>query len=215
MSSHGEKRVQAPSHTPAQPSIARGADAALSDFDTQLMLRVREGDRESAELIIRRNFDRVSRFIGRMVRDRRGGNPIVEDLTHDVFLRILSSSSRYVPTARFSTFLYRVATNVALNYLDQAHLRYRASQAEDSEAVSSQAGEDAPDQQLATDDVRRAVQAAIRSLPTNQRLALTLFEYEGFSYEQISEVTDFTVEAVRALLLRARNRLRELLRELA
>ncbi|MEW6253686.1 MAG: sigma-70 family RNA polymerase sigma factor [Planctomycetota bacterium] len=176
----------------------------LADLDTQLMLRVREGDREAANALIRRNGERITRYISRLVRDPRAA----EDLAQDVFVQALSRPERYEPTARVLTWLYRVATNLAMNYLKQPAVRRRASTAPDQSLNVPDRSQPAPDGRLSLTELRRQVSEAIGRLPVNQRIALTLCEYEECSYEQIAAVLEVSVEAVRSMLQRARTTLR-------
>lgn len=197
--------------TPRARAHTAAAPAALSDLDTQLMLQVRDGNQEAAGTLIRRNFDRVARYVGRVVRNPRQ----VEDLTQDVFLQVLTFADRYEPTAKFSTWLYRVATNTALHYLDRARVRRRSSEGRGGTEIDvADHNGDGPDHKLTLDELRQKVSNAIADLPPNQRVALTLYEYEGLSYGQIAAVLDVTTDAVRALLLRARTTLRGKLQEL-
>lgn len=201
-------RSSRPQRAPAKPVVPPGV---LADLDTQLMLRVREGSPEAANALVRRNFQRVSRYIARLV--RRSGP--TEDLVQDVFVRVLHSSERYEPTAKFSTWLYRIATNTALNYLNRAHLKDRQEPDPQTGGPEIPARSDsAPERDMSLDELRDRISLAIASLPVNQRIALTLFEYEELSYEQIAGVLDTTVEAVRSLLKRARGSLRGKLRGL-
>ncbi len=178
------------------------AESPLSDIDTQLMLLVRQGDRAAASTLIHRYFDRVARYLGRVVRRPR----VVEDLTQDVFLRVLSSAGEYQPSAKFSTWLYRIATNCAMTYFRRQSGR-RSAPLEDEAALADPAASP-PERRLDEKELKRAVAAALESLPDRQRIALTLFEYEGFSYEQIAAVLDVSTDSVRSLLLRARAALR-------
>lgn len=178
------------------------SESPLADIDTQLMLLVRQGDRDAANVLIHRYFDRVARYLGRVVRRPRA----VEDLTQDVFLRVLSSAGEYEPSAKFSTWLYRIATNCAMTYFRRQSGR-RSAPLEDDGAVPDPAGAP-PERRLDQKELKRAVATALESLPDRQRVALTLFEYEGLSYEQIAAVLDVSTDSVRSLLLRARAALR-------
>lgn len=178
------------------------------------MLQLRDGQADVASTLARRNFERVSRFIARVVRDRRP----VEDLTQDVFVQVLSHARSYEPRAKFSTWLYRIATNVALNYLKQANVRRRSpgpiGSGDDELDVADKTARD-PQQHCSDDEVKWRVSEAIGALPPKQRVALLLFQYEGLTYEQIASVLGVTVESVRSLLMRARVALRMALQGLA
>lgn len=193
----------APSPTPrdAHPS---------ADPDTQLMLLAAGGDRNAADQLVDRNRARIAGFITHLVHDRR----IVEDLTQDVFYAALRNADKYRPTAKVSTWLYRIATNTTLNYLKQRATRSRAAALPEGAQEPADRREPGPEQHVAQDELRGQVSRAIRTLPLNQRIALTLCEYESCSYEQIATVLDTTVESVRSLLRRARLALRLELKEL-
>ncbi len=185
------------------PDAAAVREAALADLDTQLMLQARAGDRSAAAALVRRNSARVSRYIARLV----GPGPAVEDLTQDVFVQVLSKAADYQPTAKFTTWLYRIATNLVFTDRRSLAHRWRRSAATELTDVPdpSQPG---PERQVSLDELRERVGRAIQSLPPKQRAVVTLFEYEHLTYQQIAAVLDITEEAVRALLARARARLR-------
>jgi RNA polymerase sigma-70 factor, ECF subfamily len=183
-------------------------ESARGDYDSELMLQLRAGVRDAGEKLAERNCARIARFITRVVRDPRA----VEDLTQDVFLQVFKNSSRYEPTARFSTWLFRIATNVSINYVHKSARRRR--QLRQALENPPPAAHGAPDSELGIDEIRARVSAAMGRLPVNQRLAVTLFNLDGFSYEQTSIIMACTQEAVRGLLMRARATLRDELRDL-
>jgi RNA polymerase sigma-70 factor, ECF subfamily len=188
------------------PGVAR-AEArcgVFADYDTQLMLQVREGNQEAASALARRNIRRVAGYIGRLVRDRHAA----EELTHDVFVHVLEKASRYRPNAKFSTWLYRIATNIALNHLKQASIKRRRTSGPDGESPNPVDGSDhSPERQIVRDELRTQVVGAIERLPVNQRIAVILFECEDLPYRQVAAVLDTTEDAVRCLLSRARETL--------
>jgi len=201
------RRASRPAGTAPQPPPS---PAVLADFDTQLMLQARQGNREAGSALIRRNANRIARYVTRLVGDHRPA----EDLTQDVFLQALAHADQYQPTAKVVTWLYRIATNTALNYLKQAHVRRRAHTPPDHSLQVADSSAPAPDRQMSLDELRHQVSQALDGLPVNQRIALTLFQFEECSYEQIAAVLDVSVEAVRSLLMRARTTLRRELRGL-
>ena len=184
----------------------RPIESPLSDLDTQLMLQVREGNSEAASRLVRRNFGRVSAYIGRIVRQQRA----VEDLTNDVFLSVFAHAVDYQPTAKFSTWVYRIATNRAFNHLKQTAQRKQISTGlDDQEAGIPDRSDTRPERRMQLDELKQRVAQALSALPARQRAALTLFEYDTMSYEQIAAILDVTVESVRSLLTRARADLRK------
>ena len=171
-----------------------------ADLDTQLMLNAAAGDPEAATSLVDRNRLRIAGYIARLVRDRR----VVEDLTQDVFLLALKNADQFRPTAKVSTWLYQIATNTTLNYLKQRSARGKTPPLPTGTYELPDRREREPEQQVSQDELRDQVSAALHLLPLNQRIALTLYEYEACSYVQISAVLDTTVESVRSLLRRAR-----------
>ncbi len=168
------------------------------------MLQARQGDRQAADTLIRRNSPRISRYLARLI----GNSRPIEDLTQDVFLRAFKHAEQYQPSSRVTTWLYRIATNTALNYIKQATLKRTVPEPAESQLEVVDRSEPPPDRRLSLDELRQQVASAVSALPVNQRVALTLFEYEDCSYEQIAAILDVTVEAVRCLLMRARTQLR-------
>ena len=151
----------------------------------------------------------LTRFLG-----QRGNR---EDLVQEVFLRVVRSRERYEPTARFSTFLFRIAYNISVNETQRGIAR-EAGRVE-LEGGGARAGGDAfaefedereaaPGSGLERDDVVREVRAAIARLPENQRMALLLAKYEEMPYGEIAEVLGTTEKAVKSLIHRARETLR-------
>lgn len=188
-----------------------GHCAPETDFDLQLLLQYRAGNRDAANMLVRRNFDRVYRYLGRIVRHERTR----EDLTQDVLLTILARAADFDGNARFTTWLYRIATNRALNHLKhEASRRPLDAPLGDAEAAVPDRRDNRPERRLSAEDVKRRVSRALAELPANQRVALTLFEYEDLPYEQIAAILDVSTDAVRALLLRARRALRTKLDDL-
>ena len=201
---------EVPRHQEGLRKSAKHPSPPVADLDTQLMLQIRDGNREAANTLYRRNQLRIARYIARIV----GRGHCAEDLTQDVFLQAITHAHQYQPTAKVTTWLYRIATNRALNHLKGCNVSRHAGQ---SDVVPLEVADNrnaTPDQHMNLDELRCQVASAISGLPINQRIALTLFEYEQCSYEQIATVLDVTVEAVRSLLMRARATLRCQLRKL-
>jgi len=179
------------------------------------MLRFQQGDESAFEDLVHRNTPRVHGLVFRFLRDAS----MVEDLTQEVFLRIYRTADRYVPKARFSTWLYRIVANLSFNVLrSRKHartMRLEISDGGDGETffadVTDQKTE-APDAGLNRAELRAHLNEAIEKLPENQKVAIILNKYEQKSYEEISEVLDCTTMAVKSLLSRARQNLRETLR---
>jgi RNA polymerase sigma-70 factor (ECF subfamily) len=187
----------------------------LADPDVRLMLEVRHGDAHAFEELMLRYQNRVLSLLTHLVGER----DLAEDLTQEVFLRVYRARSRYVPGAKFSTWLFTIAGNVASNALRtkarrrEVHLAPLASESAPHalEAVALAASALMPTRQIDKAELCAAVQQAIHSLNERQRMAVLLAKFEHFSYADIAEVMDMSPQAVKSLLSRARCNLREAL----
>lgn len=184
----------------------------LSDPDVRLMMEFQKGDKASFEALLRKHFPRVLNFIYRYT----GGRETAEDLAQEVFIRVYKSAADYRPQSKFQTWVFTIARNLSLNELRRnAHKPKTVSL---DETFSSQEGElkrqvedpssAAPDQAVLHREKAGAVKAAVDALPENQRVAVLLRRYEGFSYEEIARTMNVSVKAVKSLLSRAKENLR-------
>ena len=179
------------------------------DEDVRLMLAFRGGDAAAFDALFRRWSGPLLRYLERMVRDLA----TAEDLVQEVFLRVHRARDRYAAEARFSTWLYRIATNLALNELRRPRHRAAHRSTEDEAAVPLASADPATDRVV---DARRMAGAAWRELgelPEKQRAALCLTAVEGLSYAEVAEALEVTEKAVKSLVHRARSALAERLRE--
>lgn len=151
-----------------------------------------------------------------------GPVPEREDLVQEVFLRVLRSRERYTPTARFSTYLYRVAFNLAVNHnerergpktaMSPASGGEAAGESQASAELGAAPESDDPAHGMETDDVVRAVREAIAALPESQRMALILAKYDELSFAEIAVVLGSSEKAIKSLVHRARESLRQRLK---
>jgi RNA polymerase sigma-70 factor (ECF subfamily) len=176
------------------------ANVRVLDQDVQLMLAFREGDAAAFDALFRRWAGPLLRFLERMVRD----SGVAEELTQEVFLRVHRARDRYAPEARFSTWLYRIATNLALNELRRPRHRAPHRSAEDEEAPPLVGAEPAPDDVAHARRLGEQVERELGRLPEKQRAALCLAAVEGLSYAEVAGALDVTEKAVKALVHRAR-----------
>jgi RNA polymerase sigma-70 factor (ECF subfamily) len=174
------------------------------DESVRLMLAFRDGDESAFDGLFQRWAGPLLRYLERMVSD----TATAEELVQEAFLRVHRARERYTPEARFSTWLYRIATNLALNELRRParqarHERYERSGEDD--APLELAAEAVEPEALA--DARRAGAAlAVRlaALPERQRAALWLTAVEGLSYAEVARSLETTEKSVKALVHRAR-----------
>ena len=184
------------------------------DSDLELMLRVRSGDAESFEVLLRRHRRPLISYFCRMVRDQT----LAEDLAQEVFLRVYQARARYQPEARFTTWLYRIATNLALNAIRDRRGSDApvATQDWERESPEAQIADSKPtaEQCLIAGDRERIIRQAVEVLPGNQRAAVVLHKYQEVDHRQISRILGVSESAVKSLLFRAYETLRERLEPL-
>ena len=196
--------------------FSQAVDGARAEFtDADVMLRVKTGDEAAFDYLIQKYRRPMVRFMYRMVR-----NPAAaEDLAQEVFLRVYRSRETYAASAKFTTWLYRIATNLAVNYArDTRHERPETSVSLDEPNEDTGLTLDIADAGLNAEEniMRRERLAAIRShvqaLPERQRLAVVMHKYQGMDYRQIAEVLHLSESATKSLLFRAYETLREKLK---
>lgn len=183
----------------------------MARSDVQLMLDVKAGDNSSFNALLLKYRSPLVNFLYRMVRDRA----TAEDLAQDVFLRVYRARKEYIPSAKFTTWLFRIATNVALNSVrDHRHQKMEVSldapvgEQEDSAPRELPARERRIDEHLLELDRVEFIRQAISSLPEKQRAAVLLHKYEEMDYAEIAKTLDCTEAGLKSLLFRAYENLR-------
>ena len=173
------------------------------------MLRVRDGDEDSFRVLLDKHRNSLVHFLYRMVQEQ----PVSEELAQEVFLRIYRSRASYEPTARFTTWMFRIATHLALNWLRDAK-HERSQERLDEDRSSGMPARELPDRKLSVEQ-RMVYQArlqevrdAIATLPEKQRAAVLMHKYEEMEYSQIANVLECSESAVKSLLFRAYETLR-------
>jgi RNA polymerase sigma-70 factor (ECF subfamily) len=189
--------------------LKRAAEGKDEDSeDVRLMELVGHGDTLAFEKLIERHQALVAGTVARML----GSNSEVEDIAQQVFIRVWKSASRYTPRAKFTTWLLKITRNLVFNELRRSKRRAQVPMQSDAEAEEIPLKDEtspAPDASLLEHELQEAIEDAITQLPDTQRMALVLRRYEQLSYEQIAEILDLSVPAVKSLLFRARSELRE------
>ena len=179
-------------------------------------MRVRRGDRQAFRELVERHQRAVIQTIARSIGDEWEA----EDLAQRVFIQVWRSASRYKPTAKFTTWLFTIVHNTILN--ERRRRARRAAESLDALSRPDEEGElgaqfsdaESPDpaRAAAERELQARIGVAIRQLPDNQRTAVVLCRFEGLSYEEIADVLHCSVPAVKSLLHRARETLKEQLR---
>jgi RNA polymerase sigma-70 factor (ECF subfamily) len=186
----------------------------MARTDVQLMLDVKAGDEQSFALLLHRYRTPLVNFLYRMVRNREQA----EDLAQEVFIRVYRARADYVPSAKFTTWLFRIATNLALNSVrDTRHQRMELSldapvtvDAEDGDERPLDVAEKNPniEEHLVQEAQRDMIRHAIEKLPEKQRAAVLLHKYQELDYGEISKILECSESALKSLLFRAYETLR-------
>ncbi|MBI3766984.1 MAG: sigma-70 family RNA polymerase sigma factor [Deltaproteobacteria bacterium] len=190
---------------------------AASDPDVQLMLRLRAGDAGA----FRELFEKHSRAIVNFAYNFVGSRPRAEELAQDVFLQVYRAAARYEPNAKFTTWLYRIATNACLNEVRRPERRYRTRSLERETDDSRDRTEIfLPDptalpgeSALAGRELEAKIREVLGTLPENQRAALVLSRVDGLSYREVADALECSESAVKSLVFRATATLRRELEE--
>jgi RNA polymerase sigma-70 factor (ECF subfamily) len=182
--------------------------------DVQLMLDVKSGDEASFELLLHRYRSPLVNFLYRMVRNREQA----EDLAQEVFIRVYRARAEYVPSAKFTTWLFRIATNLALNSLRDNRYQKLEDSIDAPARIDSEDGDDRPldvaeqhpniEQHLVEEARVKMIRRAIDKLPEKQRAAVLLHKYEELDYAEIAKILSCSESALKSLLFRAYEALR-------
>lgn len=179
------------------------------DPDAQLMLRVREGDEQSFATLLGKHRNPLIHFLYRMVQDQA----VAEELAQEVFLRIYRSRGDYQPAAKFTTWMYRIATHVGLNWLrdekkDRAQERLDRNWTTESSPRELTDRNPTVEQRLVGQARVAEIREAIARLPEKQRAAVLMHKYQEMEYSQIAGALSCSESAVKSMLFRAYETLR-------
>jgi RNA polymerase sigma-70 factor (ECF subfamily) len=179
------------------------------------MLRVRDGDQASFGLLLERHRGPVIHFLYRMVQRQA----VAEELAQEVFLRVYKSRSTYEPSAKFTTWLFRIATHLGLNWIrdGRTECRQESLDEETAEGATRQVADRARsvEQVLVHRAKLKEVRRAIACLPSKQRAAVLMHKYDEMEYTEIANVLSCSESAVKSLLFRAYEHLRSRLAHMA
>jgi RNA polymerase sigma-70 factor (ECF subfamily) len=196
--------------------VAEGGNASATLTDADVMLRVKAGDESAFSFLVQKYRRAMVHFMYRMAHSPA----VAEDLAQEVFLRVYRSRETYEASAKFTTWLYRIATNLAVNHIrDTRHERQGNMASLDEPDPDTGQAMDVADSKPTTEEViiQRERLAAIRSkveaLPERQKLAVLMHKYQQMDYKQIAEVLKLSESATKSLLFRAYESLRQQLKE--
>jgi RNA polymerase sigma-70 factor (ECF subfamily) len=180
----------------------------------ELMTRIAKGDNDAFEILVARHQTSILNLIYRFIGDRTQA----KDLAQEVFIRVWQAAKTYKPEAKFTTWIYRIATNVCFNELKSAHRRkwfqFRRSNEDNEGSIEETFSDGSPTAEdlLLERERSRQISDALQSLPDNQRMALILKRYDDLSYAEIAQIIGCSVSAVESLLVRAKRTLQEKLK---
>jgi RNA polymerase sigma-70 factor (ECF subfamily) len=200
--------------------VGAGQQVRFSDpsglDDAQVMLRVRDGDDAAFNYLVERYRRAMIGFMYRMVHNAA----IAEELSQEVFLRVYRSRGSYTADAKFTTWLYRIATNLAVNHArDNRHERPEEKSSLDEVNAETGLAMDVADpkpsaeQEILRRERLRAIRREVAALPERQRMAVMMHKFQGLDYRQIAEVLHLSESATKSLLFRAYEKLRESLKD--
>ncbi len=198
---------------------AQAAEAAAGPdpaSDAAIMLRVAAGDEAGFNYLVQKHHAAIARFLYRMVHNQS----VAEELAQEVFLRVYRSRESYRAEAKFTTWLYRIATNLAVNHArDTRHERaaqnvYLDAPDEETGTTPDVAdGDLTVEQQMLRDERMASIRKHVMALPERQQMAVLMHKYQGLDYKQIGEVLKLSESATKSLLFRAYQTLRERLKD--
>jgi len=175
------------------------------DIDRELVRRVQNGDKTAFDVLVRKYQQRVANLISRYVRDASE----VQDVSQEAFIKAYRALPNFRGDSAFYTWMYRIAINTAKNFLVSQSRRIPLSNvdiqdAEQFEGTTSLKDNETPEKLLLRDDIEKMVFSTIEELPEDLKMAISLRELEGMSYDEIAEAMDCPVGTVRSRIFRAR-----------
>jgi RNA polymerase sigma-70 factor (ECF subfamily) len=194
-------------------AVNYGADESS---DAAIMLRVAAGDESGFNYLVEKHYRAMIHFLFRMVRNQA----VAEELAQEVFLRVYRSRESYRAEAKFTTWLYRIATNLAVNHArDTKHERAASTiyldSPDEETGTTPDVADDEPnvEQNLLRKERMAAIKQHVMALPERQRMAVLMHKYQGMDYKQIGDVLKLSESATKSLLFRAYQTLRDKLKE--
>jgi RNA polymerase sigma-70 factor (ECF subfamily) len=207
-----QRTVLSPLYPPGAAARQPASPITAADQDVLWMRQAAQGDVDAFQSLIEVHQSRVIGTVAKML----GDDVDSEDIAQQVFIRVWKSAARYQPTAKFTTWLFKITRNLVFNELRRRkrHPVTPLQQEEDEHFFQpADCVNMSPDASLLDSELNDAVQIAIDALPETQRMAIILRRYEEMPYEEIGEVLGLSVPAVKSVLFRARAELRQQLRK--
>jgi RNA polymerase sigma-70 factor (ECF subfamily) len=181
-----------------------------TELDKELVLRVQQGDKSAFDLLVIKYQHRIIQLVNRYIKDPSES----QDVAQEAFIKAYRALGTFRGDSAFYTWLYRIAINTAKNYLVSRNRRYSeyhvdVQDAEQVENAPQLKGMDTPEFLLQNDEIVDVIKSAIDNLPEEMKVAIMLREFEGLSYEEISQTMECPVGTVRSRIFRAREAIDE------
>jgi RNA polymerase sigma-70 factor, ECF subfamily len=174
------------------------------DADTELMLRVREGDQAAFSMLFEKHAARLLGFIDRFFHNRA----VSEEVVQEVFLKVYRARKKYEPRSKFTTWLYTIASRASLNELRRGVFKQRRQQIEEADGAVPAAEQEVDGRRL-----QEKVAKILEGLPHKQRAAFLLVRFEGCSYAEVADILGLSESAVKSQIFRATDAVRKGLSE--
>jgi len=182
------------------------------DEDIKLMLGLKAGDREAFNRIVEKHSKSIINFIYRFTASREDA----EDLAQDVFIRVYNAAQSYSPSAKFTTWIYRIASNISIDFIRKRKgEKNNSSLDEKFETDEGSPGNQTadinapqPDKEAEQNETNEEINGVLQSLPENQRAAIIMKIYEDRPYAEIAQVLGVSISSVESLIFRARSSLK-------
>lgn len=173
------------------------------ESDIELMLRTKAGDDSAFSELMKRHYKGVLNYIYRFTNLKENS----EDLTQEVFLRVYRSAGKYKPEAKFTTWLYKIATNVSLTHVKKKNTDMSLDEMNENTGEYQDPGEEISDSVIYRKEMKNVIFSTMETLPEREKIAIMLCKYEGLSYEETANVLECSVGAVKAYVHRGRIKL--------
>lgn len=197
-------------HTTIKEKSVKEQKGNNAELDKELVLKVQQGDKAAFDLLVIKYQHRIIQLVNRYVKDPSEA----QDVAQESFIKAYRALGNFRGDSAFYTWLYRIAINTAKNYLVSRSRRYSDYQvdvqdAEQVENAPQLKGMDTPEYLLMNDEIVSVIETAIEKLPEDMKMAIMLREFEGLSYEEISQAMECPVGTVRSRIFRAREAIDE------
>ena len=181
------------------------------DPDTKLMLEFAEGDKSAFEKLVLKYRDRIYNLCRHMLNNAHDA----EDAAQDTFIKAFQNLKRFKPESSLYTWMYRIAVNTCLDYKKKPFFESLFKSSNDGEefVVEQSSDNPSPERRYESKQIGYAIQKSLKRLSQKLRTVIILKEIEGLSYKEIAEILDISIGTVKSRISRAREELRELMKE--